>query len=195
MRDLDPRTTAVVLIDVQKGLLGLPLAPHTADIVVARAARLARAAAALGGTVVLVRVHFGDDLSAAPKGETDIGLAVPPGGVPSDWAELAPDLAAVTPHLVVTKHNWSAFYGTDLDAHLRRRGVTHVIVGGLVTNFGVESTVRDGWQGNYTMIVAEDAASSFKAEAHRFAIETTLPRCALVRSSEEIIAALEKRAA
>jgi nicotinamidase-related amidase len=109
--------------------------------------------------------------------------------MPADWAEISPELTA-TPHIVVTKRNWSAFYGTSLDLELRRRGITHLVVGGIATNFGVESTARDGWQGNYTVIVAEDAASSFRSEMHEFAVKNTLPRCSLVRKSDEIIAAL-----
>jgi nicotinamidase-related amidase len=192
MLHLDPRSTALVLIDLQKGLLALPLAPHTAPQILATSGRLATAIASAGGLVVLVRVDFGPGLAAAPKGATDVPLAVPPGGVPADWAEISPELAAAVPHIVVTKRNWSAFHGTSLDLELRRRGITHVVVGGIATNFGVESTARDGWQGNYTVIVAEDAASSFRTEMHEFAVKNTLPRCSLVRKSDEIIAALSK---
>jgi nicotinamidase-related amidase len=189
MLQLDPRSTALVLIDLQKGLLELPLAPHPAPQILATSRRLATAIASAGGLVVLVRVDFGAGLAAAPKGATDVPLAVPPGGMPADWAEISPELTA-TPHIVVTKRNWSAFYGTSLDLELRRRGITHLVVGGIATNFGVESTARDGWQGNYTVIVAEDAASSFRSEMHEFAVKNTLPRCSLVRKSDEIIAAL-----
>jgi nicotinamidase-related amidase len=192
MLHLDPRSTALVLIDLQKGLLDLPLAPHTAPQVLATAGRLATAIASAGGLVILVRVDFGAGLAAAPKGATDVPLAVPPGGVPPDWAEISPELTAAVPHIVITKRNWSAFYGTSLDLELRRRGITHIVVGGIATNFGVESTARDGWQGNYTVIVAEDAASSFRAEMHEFAVKNTLPRCSLVRKSDKIIAALSK---
>jgi len=192
MLQLNPRSTALVLIDLQKGLLGLPLAPHTAPQIVTTASRLATAVAAAGGLVVLVRVDFGAGLAAAPKGATDVPLAVPSGGVPADWAKISPELVAAAPHIVVTKRNWSAFYGTSLDLELRRRGITHIVIGGIATNFGVESTARDGWQGNYTVIVAEDAASSFRTEMHDFAVKNTLPRCSLVRKSDEIVAALSK---
>jgi nicotinamidase-related amidase len=191
MLELDPRSTALVLIDLQKGLLALPLAPHPAPQILATSCRLATAIGSAGGLVVLVRVDFGADLAAAPRGATDVPLAVPP-EMPADWAEIFPELIAAAPHIVVTKRNWSAFYGTSLDLELRRRGITHIVVGGIATNFGVESTARDGWQGNYTVIVAEDAAASFRAEMHEFAIKNTLPRCSLVRKSEEIIVALSK---
>src|SRR5258707_11551318 len=94
MLQLDPRSTALVLIDLQKGLLALPLAPHTAPQIVTTASRLATAIAAAGGLVVLVRVDFGAGLAAAPKGATDLPLAVPPGRMPADWAQLFPELVA-----------------------------------------------------------------------------------------------------
>jgi nicotinamidase-related amidase len=192
MLELNPQATALVLIDLQKGLITLPTAPHPTAQVIENAGRLARTLAAAGGTVVLVRVDFGDGLMAAPKGRTDTPLALPAGGVPVDWAELAPELTAVWPHIVVTKRQWSAFFGTELDLQLRRRGITHVIVGGLMTNFGVESTARDGWQYNYTIVVAEDAATSFGEDLHRFAVEKTLPRVSLVRKTDAIVAALSR---
>ena len=77
-----------------------------------------------------------------------------------------------------------------LDLQLRRRGITHAIFGGIATNFGVESSARDAWQHNYTAVIAEDACSSVGPDLHRFAIEKTLPRVSLIRSSAEIIAAL-----
>lgn len=190
MLNLNPRSTALVLIDMQKGLLALPLAPHTASQMIDTSTRLARSVAEAGGTVVLVRVHFDEGLAAAPKGQTDVPLAIPSGGIPTDWAEIAPELIAVRPHVIITKRHWSAFYGTELDLQLRRRGITHIVLGGQMTNFGVESTARDAWQHNYTVVLAEDASNSFREDLHRFAIKHTLPRVALVRSSAEIIAAL-----
>ncbi len=114
---------------------------------------------------------------------------MPPGGLPADWSEYAPELAAIAPDLWIVKRQWSAFHGTELDLQLRRRGITHIVLGGIATNFGVESTARDAWQNNYTVVVAEDACSSMP-ELHKFAIEKTLPRVSLIRSSAEIIAAL-----
>lgn len=194
MLNLNPATTALVLIDLQKGLLELPLAPYAAPHLVGTAVRLAEKLTATGGTVVLVRVDFGDGLAAAPRGQTDMPLAIPAGGIPADWSDIAPNLLAIQPCLTVTKHNWSAFYGTDLDLQLRRRGISHIVLGGLMTNFGVESTARDGWQHNYTVVVAEDACGSFNADLHRFAIVNTMPRVSLVRNSAEIIAALDEKA-
>jgi len=186
----DARTTAVVLIDVQHGTLAMPLAPYDGATIVANAARLATRAQAAGATLVLVRVAFAGNYADRLQQPVDVPLAVPPGGLPPGWSDLAPPLAALTPDVAITKRQWSAFHGTELDLQLRRRGIARVVLGGLMTNFGVESTARDTYQHNYAVIVAEDACASFAADMHRFAIEKTLPRVGLVRSTGQIVAAL-----
>ena len=191
MLKLAPRTTALVLIDVQKGTLGLPLAPHEPATVIENSARLASHFSQKGAPVVLVRVDFSKDFGDRPGGVTDIPMVLPPNGLPADWAEFPAALASVRPDVLIAKRQWSAFHGTELDLQLRRRGITHVVVGGLMTNFGVESTARDAWQHNYHAVIAEDASSSLSAELHDFAIRNTLPRVAQVRSTAEIIAGLE----
>jgi nicotinamidase-related amidase len=186
MLQLEPHSTALVLIDLQKGLLALPLAPHTAPQILATSGRLATAIESAGGLVVLVRVDFGAGLAAAPKGATDVPLAVPPGGVPADWAEISPELTAAAPHIVVTKRNWSAFYGTSLDLELRRRGITHIVVGGIATNFGVESTARFAWELGYDVAIVEDACAGPTAELHEMAFRAIFPRVARVVRSADV---------
>ena len=77
---------------------------------------------------------------------------------------------------------------SELDLQLRRRGINTIVLAGIATNFGVESTARDAWFQNYSVVIAEDAASSLDAELHRFSIEKILPRLARVRSTAEIVA-------
>ncbi|RDI62498.1 hydrolase [Microvirga subterranea] len=191
MLKLDPRTTALVLIDVQKGTLAAAAGPHEPATVIANSARLASRFSQTGATVVLVRVAFSDGYADKPGGLTDTPMVLPPGGLPADWTEFPAELGLVRPDVLITKRQWSAFHGTELDLQLRRRGVSHLVIGGLMTNFGVESTARDAWQQNYHTIIAEDASSSLSAELHQFAIRNTLPRVSRVRSTAEIIAALE----
>jgi nicotinamidase-related amidase len=190
MLTLDAKRTALVLIDVQKGTLGFSLSPHGPADIVATAAKLAQAARNVGALLVYVRVAFATDYADRPQGLTDTPMILPPGGMPKDWSDYAPEVAAIAPDLWITKRQWSAFHGTELDLQLRRRGITHAIFGGIATNFGVESSARDAWQHNYTAVIAEDACSSVGPDLHRFAIEKTLPRVSLIRSSAEIIAAL-----
>ena len=188
---LDPRKTALVLIDLQKGTLGLPLAPHAAAQIIETSAALGRRFADTGGTILPVRVAFAGDQADRPPQAVDTPMQLPPGGLPPDWSELAPEIAALPAAAVITKRQWGAFHGTELDLQLRRRGITTIVLGGIATNFGVESTAREAWQHNYAVVVAEDACTSLGEDLHRFSIEKVLPRVARVRKAAEIMAALQ----
>lgn len=186
---LDPARTAVVLIDLQTGILSMPLEPQSAETVVERGVALARAAAAAGGLAVRVNVGFEADLSDRPQGLADTPPAVPPGGLPAEYSRFHPDVAALDA-TTVTKRQWGAFHGTALDDLLRRRRIDTVVVTGVATNFGVEQTVREAWQLGYSVVVAEDACSTSEAAMHGFALEKIFPRIARVRSTAEVLAAL-----
>jgi nicotinamidase-related amidase len=188
---IDPRSTALVLIDLQKGIVSRPLDPHDAKTVVANSVLLGNALARGGGLIVPVHVAFSNDGGDRLSQPVDTPFAAPAGGWPPDWSELAPEIAALGASIVITKRNWSAFHGTELDLQLRRRGIKTIILGGIATNFGVESTARDAWQHGYDVILAEDASSSSGGEGmHAFAIEKILPRLSRIRSTSEILAAL-----
>ncbi len=188
--DLDPRTTALVLIDLQKGIVARPAAPHAAADVIARGAALARACRDRGALVVLVRVAFDPALRDRLAPPADAPM--PGGALPADWAELVPELERGPDDLVVTKHQWGAFYGTELDLQLRRRGVRTIVIGGIATNFGVESTARDAWERAYHLVFVEDAMATATPEMHRFPVETIFPRLGRVRSTADVLAALER---
>jgi nicotinamidase-related amidase len=185
---LDPRTTALVLIDLQKGVLSMPLSPYDAPQVIERSVSLGRAIRQAGGLVVLVNVAFAS--SFADRLSQPVDAPSPPGGLPADWSDFAPEIASLPGDVIVTKRQWGAFHGTELDLQLRRRGITTIVLGGIATNFGVESTAREAWQHSYAVIIAEDACTSIGPEMHQFAIEKILPRVARIRSTAEILAAL-----
>lgn len=187
---LDPRTTALVLVDLQNGILGLPLAPYGASAILDASLRLGRRFAERGGAIFPVRVAFAPDFGDRPGQAVDEPMRAPPGGLPAEWSTLSPDIAALPATEVITKHQWGAFHDTGLDLQLRRRGITTLVLCGIVTNFGVESTAREAWQHNYAVVVAEDACTSMSEEMHRFSIKTIMPRIAQVRSCEAILSAL-----
>lgn len=188
---IDARSTAFVIIDLQQGIISRPLDPHDAQTVVANSAAIGKALAAAGGLVVPVHVAFSKDDGDRLKQTVDAPTPEPQGGIPPGWSDLVPEIAALNAPIVITKRNWSAFHGTELDLQLRRRNIRTMILGGVATNFGVESTARDAWQHGYDLIVAEDASSSSGgAGMHAFAIEKILPRLGLIRSTKEIVAAL-----
>ncbi|MCF3119560.1 isochorismatase family protein [Streptomyces arenae] len=163
---LDP-TTALVLVDLQKGITALPTV-HPAQEIVARSAELAGAFRAHGLPVILVRVTGG----APGRTEAPARGCQPP----ADWAELVPELGREDSDIVVTKQQWGAFYGTDLDLQLRRRGVTQVVVAGIATSIGVESTARAAHEHGYHVTVAVDAVTDMDADAHRNSVEKIFPR-------------------
>jgi len=184
----DPQTTALVTIDLQGLVLGRALAPHGAGQVVTNSAALARSLKQAGGITVFVHIDFAPDYADAVSVPVDEVVAFPPGGLPAAATARPAELAALTPDISVTKHHWSAFYGTDLDLQLRRRGIKTIILTGVASNFGVESTARDAYAHNYAVIAAEDAISSFDETMHRFSMEKVMPRIARVRKTAEILA-------
>lgn len=188
---LDPSTTALVVIDLQKGIVARQCGPHPSADVVARSARLADAFRAAGATVVLVNVAFAKDRRdvLAPPVDSPNPTTVPP----PEWSELVAEIGPREGDLRITKHQWGAFYGTELDLQLRRRGVRTIVLCGIATNFGVESTARDGWERGYALVFAEDAMTGLAAEAHRFAVGTIFPRLGRVRSTDQILLSLEKK--
>ncbi len=108
------------------------------------------------------------------------------GQLPPDWAEIVAELDPQPSDLRVTKRNWGAFYGTELDVLLRRRGIGTVVLGGIATNFGVESTARQAWERGYAVVVAEDACATMSAALHEMAIKSIFPRISRVTTADQI---------
>jgi nicotinamidase-related amidase len=185
MINLDPRTTALVLIDLQKPIVAMPLSPYSGPEVVSVCTELAGNFRKAGARVVLVNVAFAKDFGDALRAPVDEPFSHPPGGLPEDWAELVDGLAQPT-DLRVTKHQWGAFYGTDLDVQLRRRGIKSVVLGGIATNFGVESTAEQAWERGYEVIIAKDATSSRTVEMYTFSIQSILPRISRITNAANI---------
>ena len=185
MPDLDPRTTALVLIDLQKGIVAMPLEPRSGLEVLATGKGLAATFRAAGAPVVLIRVEMAADFADAAPANVDQPFKLPEGGLPPGWSALADGLAQPS-DIVVVKRQWGAFYGTDLDLQLRRRGIRTIVLGGVATNFGVESTARDAWEHNYDVVVAEDACASRSAALHEMATRQIFPRIARVVGASEV---------
>ncbi|MGR6330623.1 hydrolase [Sphingomonas sp. XXL09] len=182
MTQLDPRTTALILIDLQRGIVPGDKGPRTGDEVVQTATDLAQRFRAASAPVVVVHVGFTAD--EAPSLNVD-QPRLPREGTPAGFADLLPGIRELG-DVVVLKHHWGAFTGTDLDLQLRRRGVKTVVIAGIATNFGVESTARSAWELSYDVVIAEDACTSRSAELHDFAVRHILPQIARVVQSDAI---------
>ena len=179
---LDPNT-ALVVIDLQKGILSFPTA-HPHGPVIANAARLARAFRARSLPVVLVNVAI------APQGRTDSGpISFSP---PPDFLEILPELEPQPSDLRVTKRRWGAFSETPLDAELRARGVTHIVLAGIATSIGVESSARYAYEHGYNVTLAVDAMTDGHALAHDNSVQRIFPRLGETGSTDDIIQRLER---
>ncbi|MDA5283352.1 isochorismatase family protein [Streptomyces sp. NPDC054904] len=157
-------TSALLLIDLMPRIIALPLAPHTGDEVLARCRRLARAFRANGRPVVLVRVE-----------RPNVGEQPPGSG-------FADDLVRPGDTLVV-KRTVGAFHGTDLHERLRDLGVDTLVLAGLVTTMGVESTARAASDHGYELEFVADAMSGFAADEHHLTVARTFPRFGEVRDT------------
>ena len=183
MPTLDPRSTALVLIDLQQGIAGNDgLAPRSGAQIVETAKNLAARFRESGAPVVLVHVGFGPD--DAPSRAVDTPR-LPAEGTRPEFTQFVPGLRQ-DGDIVVLKHHWGAFTGTDLDLQLRRRGVKTVVLAGIATNFGVESTARSAWEYSYDVVVVEDACTSRSTELHEFAIRHILPQISRVTPADAV---------
>ena len=185
----NPRTTAFVAIDLQSAIVAM--AGDEGPAAVNNCRLIADSLRAKGGFVVWVRVGFASGFEDAVRQPADQPPVRPEGGLPEDWMAFDPMLTIDPADHQVTKRQWGAVYGTDLDLQLRRRGIKTVILGGISTNFGVESTARSLWERNYALVFAEDAMASRTPEMHRFPVEHVFPRIGLVRPTEDVLGGLE----
>lgn len=186
----NPARTALVAIDLQKGIVANTTAPHASDMVVERTRAIADALRAAGGMVVLVTVDFHKGFVDALGQPADVASPRSADGPPADFAQIVPELGAQAGDLTIVKRQWGAFYGTELDLQLRRRGIDTIILTGIATHMGVESTARSAWEHGYNLVFAEDAMASFSDALHGFPVENVFPRLGLVRKTDEIVAAL-----
>ncbi|TAM02482.1 MAG: isochorismatase family protein [Paraburkholderia sp.] len=185
---LDPRTTALVMIDLQHGIVGRPVAPHSGTEVVARAKQLADTMRAKGAAIVWVRVLLNElhlPSADAPLRAPD----APP--APAEASELVPETGLQAGDVIVSKRQWGAFYGTDLELQLRRRGIKTIVLGGIATNFGVESTARAAFDQGFGLVFVEDATSSLNEEMHHLTFSKLFPHMGHVRSTQQVIDVLE----
>lgn len=158
---------ALIVIDLQKGIVTIPTA-HPASEIVARSAQLARAFRKRGLPVVLVNV------TAPAPGRTDAGPRT--FSFPPDWTELIPELEQHPDDHLISKQRVGAFIGTSLDEILRRRGVTQVFLAGIATSVGVEATARSAYDHGYNVVLVVDAMTDRSADAHNYSVEKIFPR-------------------
>lgn len=184
-----PAQTALVAIDLQNLVVSFSTQPHKARIVVENTARIASALRAKGGFIVWVRVTFSADGKDRLQPACDQPWT-PPREMPSNASELASALSVQPSDHIITKRQWGAFYGTDLDLQLRRRKLSTIILTGIATNIGAESTARAALELGYEQIFVEDAMAALSAVQHEHTVTHIFPRMGRVRNTADVLAAL-----
>lgn len=174
---LDP-SAALIVIDLQKGIAGLP-SVHPMGEIVSRTARLARAFRQRGLPVVLVNV------SGRAPGRTEAGF--PKFSFPPDWTDLVPELGQQPGDYLVTKQRVGAFIGTSLHETLRQRAVTQVFLAGVATSLGVESTARSAYDYGYNVVLVVDAMTDRDRDAHRHSVEKIFPRLGETDTTDNVL--------
>jgi nicotinamidase-related amidase len=181
---LDPNC-ALVAIDMQKGIVAMPAA-HPVASVIANVVKLAAAFRAKHLPVALVHVGWSADGGDGLKSR----VQAPPSGssFPLDFSAYIDALEAdAARDILIVKRQWGAFYGTELDLQLRRRGVGNIVLCGIATSIGVESTARDAFERSYNLTFASDAMTDRNADAHERAIEIIFPRIGEIGTTAEIL--------
>jgi nicotinamidase-related amidase len=159
---------------------------HSAAEVVSRASELAIAFRTNALPVVLVNVDRG-----APGRTEGGGRLLDP---PASWVALVPELSIEPTDYRVTKRTWGAFTNTNLFETLSGLGITHVVIAGLMTSKGVESTARFASELGFNVTVAVDAISDTKLMAHENSVANVFPELGETGTTVEILALLPARA-
>lgn len=180
--------TAIVVIDLQKGITAIPTEPYSSNTVIENTAKLLSAVRKNNMPVFLVHVTPSPDMKDAlrPISETSFQMS----GYNPAWSEFVPELNIQPSDFLITKHQWGAFYGTELDLQLRRRGINTIILCGIAANFGVESTARFAFEFGFNQIFVYDAMAARSKEEHEYPIKYIFPRLGLIRSAAEVLKAL-----
>jgi nicotinamidase-related amidase len=185
---IDPRP-ALVVIDLQKGFMTRPTV-HPIDEIVRRAARLAGAFRDKGLPVVLVNV------TGMAPGRTDADRFEQAGEgeqiLPPDWADLVTELDVHPDDVLITKQRWGAFHDTALHERLQELGVTQIVLAGVRTSIGVESTARAAYEHGYHVVLATDAMTDGSAYAHQNSMERIFPDLGETTTTDEVLDLLDK---
>ena len=187
---INAEKSALVLIDLQNGIAAMEISPspYTSEEVIQNASKLVNAFSEKGAFIVLVRVSTMDGKDMV-KPKTDLkatGMKYSEG-----WDNLVPEISTTKNAHIVTKRQWGAFYGTDLDLQLRRRGIDTIVLGGVSTNIGVDTTAREAYQHGYHQIFVEDAMTALTKEEHDYVCKYIFPRMGKIRTTKEIVSLLK----
>ncbi len=177
------KNTALVLIDLQKGIVQLSVAKPISEIL-ANAARLVEAFRNAGLPIVIVNVNsIGRPWTQLRKDANPTQRF----NITDDWFEIVPEIKTQPNDIFITKHTWGAFFETDLYEELQKRNVTGIVLAGVATSIGVEGTARHASERGYNITFAKDAMTDMFADAHEHSLKYIFPRIGEVDDTDKII--------
>jgi len=178
--------TALVLIDLQKGIVGYPVVHPIADVL-ANAAKLVAAFRKADLPIIIVNVDPSKNKAANTRKDAQQRSL---GEIPAEWLEIAPEIETQPGDIFITKQTWNAFYETAIDEELKKRDVTGIVLAGVSTSIGVEGTARAAFERGYNISFAIDATTDTVAEAHERSVKYIFPRMGESGTTDEIIGQL-----
>jgi len=189
---LDPRRTALLVMDYQNAILGMIA---DADALLGRAAGALATARAARAHVGYVRVAFTDaEVAAVPatnKSFSNLGPRAAYFAADAPTSAIHERVAPQPGDIVVRKTRVGAFSTTDLHAQLQARGVDTLVLAGVSTSGVVLSTVRDAADRDYRLVVLADACADPEAEVHAVLMRQVFPRQAFVIRADELPGVLQ----
>ena len=174
---VDPRHTAILVVDMQNDFCaegGYIDKVRKSDMsgnapLAERIMALVDAGRAAGTPVVWIKANYerrylsGQALVKLDEMGVDL--------VCCEWGWDFFGVAPLVGEVVVEKHSYSAFYGTELDGILRYNGIRTIVVTGVATNVCVESTLRDGYFNGYYTVMPEDCVGSYAPDLHEASLK------------------------
>ncbi|WP_338723366.1 isochorismatase family protein [Pseudomonas tolaasii] len=179
-------TTALIIVDLQQGIIDYPFI-HPVKDVIKHSHALLDAFRERGLPVVLVNVTgFAPGRTERPR-RSD--------ALPDGWADLIPELGQQPGDIQVTKRSWGAFANTDLEAQLKALKVSQVVITGVATGTGVEATARQAYEAGFNVTLATDAMTDASAEAHAYSVNNVFPKLGESGTTQAILGLLDNREA
>jgi nicotinamidase-related amidase len=189
MLTLDPLRSALLLMDYQSGIVAM--FGDQGGVLVERAAQARRAARSAGMAVMHVRVALtAEEGAAVPPQNRIFGAAAASGRLDANATstQIVPALAPRDGEEVFRKRRVGAFSTTELGSRLQSRGIDTLLLAGLSTSGVVLSTLRDGADRDYRILVLSDCCADPDPEVHRLLLEKVFPRQAEIIVLEDLVA-------
>lgn len=176
------KNTALVLIDLQNGIVRFPLA-HPLEGILENAAQLVAAFRKAGLPIVIVNVNPTDSpINPLRKDAKSAAMTFN-----DEWFKIVPQIKTVDTDIFITKKTWNAFTNPELDAALKKRNITGIVLAGISTSIGVEGTARAASELGYNLTFAQDAMTDMFADAYQHSLKYIFPRIGEVGTTEEIL--------